>query len=343
MFDDAQTLLSQQRISIRENIYEGAALTNAYILMNVLAATIASYGLFVNSPAVVIGAMIVAMLLGPITGVSLALVDSDLKFLGKSLFSLLVGAIVVMLTASLIGYLHTDIPITGEIMARTTPNLMDLMIALAGGAAGAYATVSPRLSVAFVGVAISTALVPPLCAASILFARGEFDLGLGAVLLTFTNMVAIQFASSVVLWCTGFHRLSKTAGLSFLTFITHNFVSIVLLSVLSFVLAATLNKAVSRQVFETSTRYILQQEINASAGSYLVAVRYSGFSKNQPVVNAVVRGPKPPSPEQVAAIEAKLPLASDEIKAELRVRFVLTKIIGRDGPIYEDVEFGTAE
>jgi uncharacterized hydrophobic protein (TIGR00271 family) len=139
---------NQHPDTVRENIRNGAILSSAYLLMNVLAATIASYGLFANSPAVVISAMIVAMLLGPIVGVSLALVDIDMKFLLKSLTSLLAGAIGVLVSAFIIGAIHKDIPITNEITARTAPNLLDLMVALAGGAAGAYATVSPRLSVA---------------------------------------------------------------------------------------------------------------------------------------------------------------------------------------------------
>jgi len=101
--------------------------------------------------------MIVAMLLGPITGIGLALVESDMALLWKSLSTLLGGVVGVVVTAFILGTIHKDIPITNEIMARTAPNLLDLMIGLAGGAAGAYATVSPRLSVAFVGVAM-----PPL-------------------------------------------------------------------------------------------------------------------------------------------------------------------------------------
>jgi uncharacterized membrane protein len=73
----------------------------------------------------------------------------------------------------IIGTIHKDIPITNEIMARTAPNVLDLMVVLAGGAAVAYATVSLRLSVAFIGVAMATALVPPLAVAGILFARGR--------------------------------------------------------------------------------------------------------------------------------------------------------------------------
>ena len=83
--------------------------------------------------------------------------------------------------AVVIGAIHDDLPLTEEILDRTSPDLADLVIALAGGAAGAYATVSPYLSVAFVGGAIATALVPPLCAANMLFTRGEIALESGRV------------------------------------------------------------------------------------------------------------------------------------------------------------------
>lgn len=342
---EAMTILASQNESsetIRESIRMGATFDRAYLLMNVLAATIASYGLFANSPAVVIGAMIVAMLLGPIAGIALALVDTDMKFLLKSLSTLLAGAIGVMITAFIVGTIHKDIPITNEIMARTAPNLLDLMIALAGGAAGAYATVSPRLSVAFVGVAIATALVPPLSSAGILFARGEVDLGIGALLLTFTNMVAIQFACSVVLWFTGFRKVTRISGHSFFTFIRRNVVSIAILLVLAVVLTNSLHRVVARQIYETTTRFTLQQKINSSLGSHLAVVQFE-TNRGTTIVRAVVRGPNPPSPVQVAAMEAELPSPPDDTELELRIRFVQTEIINRDGPLYEDNGFGTSE
>src|SRR3989337_603125 len=144
------TSQDQQQLDIvEEKIRNESTFSWSYILMNILSATIASYGLLANSPAVVIGAMIVAMLLGPITGIGLALVESDMALLWKSLSTLLIGVVGVVVTAFILGTIHKDIPITNEIMARTAPNLLDLMIGLAGGAAGADATVSPRLSVAF--------------------------------------------------------------------------------------------------------------------------------------------------------------------------------------------------
>lgn len=299
--------------------------------------------MFANSPAVVIGAMIIAMLLGPITGVSLALVDSDLKFLLKSLVTLLAGAAVVTATGLVIGTIHNDLPLTGEVLARTSPNLADLVIALAGGAAGAYANVSPRLSVAFVGVAIATALVPPLCAANILFTRGEFELGAGALLLTFTHIVAIQFASSAVFWFTGFRKISRAKGLSFIAFVRGNAVSIAILCVLAFVLTDSLHKIFTRKLYESSSESTLRREIDGSPGSHLVEVRFEETSEGKSLVRAVVRGPSPPSGGQIAAMEAKLPAHPGGYPVELRVRFVQTMIINRDGQLLKDDRFRMRE
>ena len=336
-------LQNQHRDTVRANIRNDAALSRAYLVMNVLAATIASYGLFGNSPAVVISAMIVAMLLGPIVGVSLVLVDIDMKLLLKSITSLAAGAIAVIVTAFIIGIIHKNIPLTKEIIARTVPSLLDLMVALAGGAAVAYATVSPRLSVAFIGVAIATALVPPLAVAGILFARGAVHLAVGALLLTFINLVAIQFASSVVLWFIGFRRISRTAGLSLIDFAKGNAVSIVILIALAVVFTASLHHVVARQLYETSIRSTLHKEITSSLGSQLVVVQFDKTMPGKDIVRAVVRGPNPPSAAQVAALEAKLPIPPERTKVELHIRFVHTTIIGDDGQLYEDVEFGTTE
>ena len=329
--------------AVRANIRQGAELNTAFVSMNALAATIATYGLFANSPAIIIGAMIVALLLGPIAGIALALVDSDLRLLRRSLLTLSAGTMVVMTTAFIIGLWHSDIPITDEIVARTAPNLMDLMVALAGGAAGAYASTSPRLSAALVGVAIATALVPPLSSASVLIAHGETGLGFGAFLLAFTNMVAIQFAFSAVLWLTGFRRLSRTSGLSILTFLRRNAVSLAILLLLSIMLTTSLHRAIARQLFETATRTTLGQLIDGSAGNHLAEVRFdtvpSKAGEGTTIVRAVVRGPLPPSASQVAAMEAQLPAAPDGTALELRVRFLETTIINRNGELYKDAGF----
>lgn len=336
------TSISQEhKDAVRETIRNGSALNVPYIAMNTLATIIACYGLLANSPAVVIGAMIVAMLLGPISGVGLSLVDSDMALLRRALLTLSSGAIGVLVAAFILGLVHRDVPITNEIMARTAPNLFDLMVALAGGAAGAYATVSPRLSVAFVGVAIATALVPPLASASILLARGEYQLGANALLLAVTNMVAIQFASSTVFWLAGFRRITRIRGVGLFTFMRREMISIVVLAVLAVVLTGNLQRVISREVFETSVRGVLGREIDASLGSYLVEVRFE-TAQDTTIVRAVVRGPNPPSPKQVGAVEDKLPPPPDHTALELRIRFVPTTIVDRNGVLYKDAEFGSS-
>jgi uncharacterized hydrophobic protein (TIGR00271 family) len=142
--------------TVRELLRNNAACDTAFVVMNALATVIASCGLLQDSTAVVIGAMVLATLLGPTFGLALALVDGDHALLRKALLAATGGVGLCLSIAILIGVLHQDAPLTREILARTKPSLLDLVIALAGGAAGAYATVSPRLSAGLVGVAIAS-------------------------------------------------------------------------------------------------------------------------------------------------------------------------------------------
>ncbi len=151
-----------QREAVRSRVAETSSFDKAYAVMNTLSTVVASYGLLADSAAVVIGGMVIAMLLGPIAGVGLALVDANSRLLRKATAALVAGVLLVFLAAFLVGIFNREMPVSKEMMDRTAPNLFDLMIALGGGAAGAYAVISPRLSIAFVGVAIATALVPPL-------------------------------------------------------------------------------------------------------------------------------------------------------------------------------------
>ena len=324
----------QFRESVRQSIRTNGAFDATYVSMNTLATLIACYGLFENSPAVIIGAMVVAMLMGPIASVALALVDSDMPLLRTSLLALVGGAVGVMATAFILGCIHRDVPVTDEILARTAPNFMDMMIALAGGAAGAIATITPRLSSAFVGVAIATALVPPLSVSSLLLARGEYHLSGAAFLLAFTNMVAIQFAFSGVLWLMGFRRVSSVAGIQFGTFLKRSAVSLILLAGLALVLVSNLQRLISTEVFKSSVERTLTQKVNASPGSHLVEVRFDQAGQTT-IALAVVRGPHAPTAQEIAELESKLPLTPAGTKAELRVRFVETMILNRNGEVID--------
>jgi uncharacterized hydrophobic protein (TIGR00271 family) len=318
------------RESVRANILANSEFDFAYVVMNGLATVIAVYGLFSNSPAVVIGAMIIAMLLGPISGVALGLVDKDNALLHKALWTLAGGVGVVYLTALVLGMVHSEIPLTREIYARTAPNLMDLMIALGGGAAASFAMISPRLSVAFVGVAIATALVPPLASSALCLARGEFSLAFGAFLLTFTNIVAIQSASSLVMWIAGFRGRQQTAPASALK---RNLLSVVLLGALAVVLAIQLRRVIGERVYETRVRAILATAQTRHGGAFLTDVRVQRLPERVLVV-AVYRTPAPFTPAEVGELEAQLPTMPGMNGLELRVRSVPVTVATRTGYVF---------
>lgn len=298
---------SNQKIDypeVRVTIEANALPSKMYFVMNILSAIIASYGLVTNSAAVVIGAMLVAMMLGPITGVALAIIDYRMPLLRKSLFTVAAGVSLVIVVGFVVGWLHKDQPLTVEVLTRTQPTSMDLMIALAGGTAGAYAMVSPHLSVAVVGVAVATALVPPLAASGILFANGEVQLGLGALLLAITNIIAIQFTNALVLWFLGFRRLVEDdykAG-TYLTFLRRNAVTLILLIGLGIYLTINLNTNARQQTFESSVKETINQHF-IDKGNVLTNTQFTNIDGYQ-TVRAVIRGETTPNSYDVRQIEA---------------------------------------
>jgi len=288
---------------VRVRIEANALPSKMYFIMNILSAIIASYGLVTNSAAVVIGAMLVAMMLGPITGIALAIIDHRMPLLRKSLFTVIIGVSLVVLVGFIVGWLHKDQPLTAEILSRTQPTSMDLMIALAGGTAGAYAMVSPHLSVAVVGVAVATALVPPLAASGILLANGEMQLGLGALLLAATNILAIQFTNALVLWVLGFRRLvdDDYKSNTYLTFLQRNAVTLLLLGGLGAYLTINLQTNAKQQVFESSVKETINNYF-IDQGNVLTNTQFDTSEENQ-VVRAIVRGETLPSSYDVRQIE----------------------------------------
>lgn len=169
-----------------------------------LSVAIASFGLLTDSTAVVIGAMLVAPLMTPIQATAASLV---MGWEGRQLRSLLlvgIAAVGCVGLAYCFGLTAPDrVTLPDEIMSRTSPTLLDLGIALAAGAAGAY-TIVRRESSAIPGVAVAVALVPPLAVVGLTLENGRPDLALGALLLFSTNLVAIVLAASLVLLITGF-------------------------------------------------------------------------------------------------------------------------------------------
>ena len=325
---------------VRVRIEANALPSKMYFVMNILSAIIASYGLVTNSAAVVIGSMLVAMMLGPITGVALAIIDHRMPLLRKSLITVFLGISLVVLVGFIVGWLHKDQPLTVEILSRTQPTSMDLMIALAGGTAGAYAMVSPHLSVAVVGVAVATALVPPLAASGILFANGEMQMGLGALLLALTNIIAIQFTNALVLWLLGFRRLvdDDYKSSTYWTFLRRNAVTLLLLGVLGTYLTINLQTNAKQQGFESSVKETINSYFS-DKGNVLTNTQFDKDTSHQ-VVRAVIRGETTPTFYDVRQIEAIISkdMAEhfpDYLPIKLQLRYMPVQVI-ESHPLIQD-------
>lgn len=174
-----------------------------YFVLITLSAIIATLGLLLNSPAVVIGAMLVAPLMSPIIAVSVGITFGDIRVLRNALTATIQGAVAAIFVGTLIALIVPGDLLTNEVLSRTQPTLIDLMVAVFSGMAGAYAIARREVGEALPGVAIAAALVPPLGTVGVGLALGNAPVALGALILFTTNFVAIIFAASVVFLLLG--------------------------------------------------------------------------------------------------------------------------------------------
>ena len=244
------------RSLILASVARDARLDRKFLLLIILAAMIATLGLLQSSTAVVIGAMLVSPLMGPIMGLGFGLATIESNLIKRSLITLAAGTAVAILVAMLIIWLSPIKDVTPELRARTQPTLLDLGVAVVGGIAGVYA-IMRKLSGVMVGVAIATALVPPLSTVAFGLVTGRMDFALGAALLFLTNTLAIAFAATIVARLNHFgpsltrqHTAMQVAGI------------VVALGILSIPLALSLN-GIAREV---RARSIVQSELNRLLG-----------------------------------------------------------------------------
>lgn len=244
------------RALVLASVARDARLDKKFLLLITLSAMIATLGLLQSSTAVVIGAMLVSPLLGPIMGVGFGLATLESNLIKRSLVTIAAGMAVAILVAVLIIWLSPIRDVTPELRARTQPTLLDLGVAVVGGVAGVYA-IMRKLSGVMVGVAIATALVPPLSTVGFGLATGRFDFAVGAALLFLTNTLAIAFAATIVARINKFgpsltpqHTAMQVLGI------------IVTLGILSIPLALTLNSLAG----EVRARSVVQTELRSLLG-----------------------------------------------------------------------------
>ncbi len=185
-----------QRDEVVAAISKGVEFRGVNLWVLIFATMIASLGLNVNSAAVIIGAMLISPIMGPIMGVGLALGINDFELLKKSLRNLALMFIVAIITSTVYFFISPLSSNSSELLARTVPTTYDVLIALFGGLAGIVAQPrQDRTSTVIPGVAIATALIPPLCTAGFGLATGQFRFFIGAFYLFFINSVFIALAT----------------------------------------------------------------------------------------------------------------------------------------------------
>jgi len=204
-FDPAYLSTFEDKLFI-EGPQTARRLTNFFTLL-LLATVIATYGVLSNSTATVIGAMIVAPLMGPMVATTSAVVMGSLPRALRAFALTIAGIVTVIIFSYLLSWVVPNVTISftsnGEITSRINPGLLALLTALGAGAAGAFIVSRAEIADALGGVAIAISLVPPLCVVGISLRSGQMSAAIGSLLLFMTNFLAILFAGGVVLMIVG--------------------------------------------------------------------------------------------------------------------------------------------
>lgn len=211
LFQALPTLTDEEQIEVYRAIHRGSRPDVDFFIMIGLSTVIATYGLFQNSSAVIIGAMLVAPLFSPLIALSLSIAQGNIRLFRLAVEANLKGVALAVGLALFLGLITPTTFVTPEIVARTHPSVQDLIVALASGAAGAYAMARKDVATALPGVAIAAALVPPLSVIGIGLAYGDLEIASGSSLLFTTNLVAIVLAGSLVFLLLGFRPGSGAA------------------------------------------------------------------------------------------------------------------------------------
>ena len=183
---------------------ENSRISETYLVLMVLSTLLATVGLFANSAPVIIGAMILAPLMSPIISLSMGVLRQNTELVSVSSKTLLVGIMLALLFGTLLTWLIPLHTINHEIDARLSPTILDLVVAIISGIAGAYGSARSEIAKSLAGVAIAVALVPPLAVSGIGIGWLDWSVFSGAFLLFLTNLIGIVLAGAVTFLVMGY-------------------------------------------------------------------------------------------------------------------------------------------
>ena len=279
-------------------IASGVVFKGANLWVLIFAIFIASLGLNVNSTAVIIGAMLISPLMGPIIGMGLGIGINDLGLLKTALKNYLVATGISVLTATLYFLITPLDEAQSELLARTSPTLYDVLIALCGGLAGIVAIATKGKGNVIPGVAIATALMPPLCTAGYGLAMGNLYYFFGAFYLFFINTVFICLATYIGVRMMKFQKKQFVDRQRF-----DKVRKYIVAVVVATMLPATFMTVgiIRRSIFNTNVNRFLKTEMTF-AGTQMIS---HDVDEEQKVVNVAVVG-KEVTAQQIAFVEDRM-------------------------------------
>ena len=302
--------------TVLEDITRGSEPAGRFYILVAVSTMIASFGLVTNSTAVIIGAMLVAPLMTPIFGIALGLVRGDATLLGKAIRAEIAGVFAAVVMGFVLGHLYPALEPTPEMLARTQPQLFDLLVAVFSGFAGAYALVDEHISPALPGVAIATAIVPPLANCGICFSLQAYEGGIGSFLLFFANFLSILVVASVTFWFCGMTRGVKAPDRK--AIVRRFGVPVVAFIMMAIFLSHALYRITRAHRIEKSIYAVLGETLAELPGTSLDQMIYSE-DDGKIFILARVHSPSILSPQQVTRIQDRLSAAL-QYPSELIIR-----------------------
>jgi len=279
-----------------------------FFILVFFAAGIATFGLIADSSVVTIGAQLVDPLMSPILGFSIASLTGLKRMYKRAIIAVVKGILLAIILSAAISFLTYRLPlgeaaaIPHEVLVRTTATPLDLGIALIGGAAAAYALAHPRLDAALPGVAIATALMPPLCTIGYGIAFMSGGIILGAALQFFTNFSAISFAAIATFALLGFgpKKTKQPRGLS--RSITVTAVMLLAIGIPLVILAWSTMKA---DRLNTRANQVITQNLPPTAEAQLTDLDITTVS-GETEITATIRAVRPLNTQETTAIKQSL-------------------------------------
>ena len=327
-------LSDERKRKVYDELLLGSAPQGSFFLLVAVSTLIAAFGLVMNSTAVVIGAMLVAPLMTPILGLGLGLVRGDTHLIGLALRAEVLGVAVSLFAGATMGLiLPTGFEPTSEMLSRTTPNLLDLLVAVLAGLAGAYALVDEKISPVLPGVAISVAIVPPLANSGISLAMGAYEGAAGSFLLFFANFLSILLVSALIFYLAGMAEvfqslsgstLARRFGVAFVGFV-----------IVALLLGNELAKMFENRRIRAQITHVLEEDFSDRRVSGLGSLKFEKKG-DALIVLADVDAPTVVSPRTVNEIQRKVEEVVEQ-PIELFIRTTVTHDVSAVGSINQAV------